>query len=93
MTLVRMVIIFSSEFDIPLINEIINEDDDEPRNEDHILNNSTTTNQGDQHSLVRSPDNVLLDILSSEDDEIVERLQRNIVSKTMTRPFYINPND
>jgi hypothetical protein len=90
---------FSSEFDIPLINEIINEDDDGPRNEDHVLNHSAATNQGDRHSLVQSPDNVLLDIPSgdeeipsSEDDEIVETLQRNIVSRTRTRPFYINPN-
>jgi hypothetical protein len=29
---------------------------------------------------------------SSEDDEIVETLQRNIVSRTRIRPFYINPN-
>jgi hypothetical protein len=88
----------SSDFDIPLMNEIINEDDG-PRNEDHVLNHSTATNQGDRHSLVQSPDNVLLDIPSgdkenpsSEDDEIVETLQRNIVSRTRTRPFYINPN-
>jgi hypothetical protein len=80
------------------MNEIINEDDG-PMNEDHVLNHSTATNQGDQHSLVQSPHNVFLDIPSgdeenpsSEDDEIVETLQRNIVSRTRTRPFYINPN-
>jgi hypothetical protein len=89
---------FSSDFDIPLINKIINEYDG-PRNEYHILNHSYPTNQGNRHSLVQSPDNVLLDIPSgdeenpsSEDGEIVETLQRNIVSRTRTRPFYINPN-
>jgi hypothetical protein len=30
---------------------------------------------------------------SSDDYEIMETLQRNIVSRTRTRPFYINPND
>ena len=83
---------FSSEFDIHIINEIINEDDDGPRNEYHVLSHSAATNQGDCHSLVRSPDNVFLDIPSSEDDEIMDTLQRNIVSRTRTRPFYINPN-
>jgi len=32
------------------------------------------------------------DIPSSDDIQIVERLQRNIVSRTRTRPFHINPN-
>jgi len=32
------------------------------------------------------------DIPPSDDVEIVKRLQRNIVSKMRTRPFYINPN-
>ena len=88
----------SSDFDIPLMNKIINEDDG-PRNEDHVLNHSTATNQGDRCSLVQSPENVFPDIPSgdkenhsSEDDEIVETLQRNIVSRTMSRPFYINPS-
>jgi hypothetical protein len=47
-------------------------------NEDHVLNNLVAIKQGDRHSLVRSPDNVLLDIPSrdkeipsSEDDEIM----------------------
>jgi hypothetical protein len=79
-----------------------NVDDDFPPNDyvdDDVLNHSAATNQGDRHSLVQSPDNVLLDTPcgdkenpSSEDDEIVETLQRNIVSRTRIRPFYINPN-
>jgi hypothetical protein len=88
----------SSDFYILLMNEIINEDDG-PRNEYHVLNNSIATNQGDQHSLVQCPDNVFLDIPfgdkenhSSEDDEIVETLQRSTMSKTKNKPFYINPN-
>jgi hypothetical protein len=88
----------SSDFHISLMNEIINEDDG-PWNEYHVLNNSAAINQGDQHSLVQSLDNVFLDIPSSdkenhssEDDEIVESLQLNIVSRTKTRTFYINPN-
>jgi hypothetical protein len=88
----------SSDFNIPLMNETINEYDG-PRNYDHVLNHSTATNQGDGHSLFQSADNVFLDIPfgdeenpSSEDNEIVETLQRNIVSRTGTRPFYINPN-
>ena len=32
------------------------------------------------------------DIPPSDDVQIVERLQINIVSRTRTRPFYINPN-
>jgi hypothetical protein len=90
---------FSGEFDIPLIIGIINEDDDGPRNEDHVLNHLVAKNQGDQLCLVRSPDNVFLDIPSSheeipssEDDEIVETLQRSIFSRTRDRNFYINPN-
>ena len=39
---------FSSDFDIPLMNKIINEDDG-PRNEDHVLNHSVATNEGDRH--------------------------------------------
>jgi hypothetical protein len=87
---------FSSDFDIPLINEIINEDG--PGNQDHVLNDSGATNQGDRHSLVRSPHNALYDISpsdeeisSSEDDEILETLSKNNVSRSGTRPFYINP--
>jgi hypothetical protein len=89
---------FSSDYYIPFMNNIINEDDG-PRNEYHVLNHSTATYQGDRHSLVQSPDNVFLDIPSgdeenpsSEDDFIVDTLQINIVSRTMTRHFYINPN-
>jgi hypothetical protein len=91
--------LFSSDFNIPLINKIINEYDDGPRNEDHVHNHSTATNQGDSLSLVRSPDNVFLDIpssdneiSSSEDDAIVETLQRSIVSRTRNIDFYINLN-
>jgi hypothetical protein len=66
--------------------------------DDDVLKHSAATNEGDRHSLVQSPDNVLLDTPygdkekpSSEDDEIVETLQRNIVSRTKIRPFYIDP--
>jgi hypothetical protein len=79
-----------------------NFDDDFPPNDDvydDVLYHSAATNEGDRHSLVQSLDNVLLDTHcgdkekpSSEDDEIVETLQRNIVSRTSIRPFYINPN-
>jgi hypothetical protein len=62
-------------------------------------NNSAATNQVDRHSLVQSPHNVFLDTpcgdeenCSSEDDEIVDTLQRNIVYRTKIIHFYINPN-
>jgi hypothetical protein len=57
---------FPTEFDIPLSDEISNEDDDGPRNEDHVLSHSSVTIQGGQHSLVGSPNNVEYDY--SEDD-------------------------
>jgi hypothetical protein len=71
--------------------------DDFPPNDyvdDDVVNHSIATNEGDQHSLVQSLDNVFLDTPcgdkenpSSEDDEIIETLQINIVSRTMIRPF------
>jgi hypothetical protein len=67
--------------------------------DDDVLNHLATTNEDDRHSLVQYPDNVFLvtpcghkENPSSEDDEIMETLQRNIVSRTRIRPFYINPN-
>jgi hypothetical protein len=43
---------FFSDFDIPLIDKIINEDDDGIKNDDHVLNHLVATNQGGRHSLV-----------------------------------------
>jgi hypothetical protein len=40
----------SIDFDIPLMNKINNEDDG-PRNEYHVLNHLAATNQYNQHSL------------------------------------------
>jgi hypothetical protein len=88
---------FPTEFDIPLNDEIRNEDDDGPRNEDHVLSHSSATIQGG-HSLVGSPNNVEYDyseddippseedILDREDDDIpiniMETIQRSIASMT-----------
>ena len=43
--------VVDDDLDISLLNEIINEDDDGPRNGDHVLNHSGATNQGDQNLL------------------------------------------
>jgi hypothetical protein len=95
-TFLHVIVLLNDDFDISLLNEIINEDDDGPRNGDHVLNHSGATNQGDQQSLVRSPRNSMYDysendIPPSDDVQIVERLQRNIMSMTRSIPFYINP--
>jgi len=52
---------FPIEFNISLNGEIKNENDDGPRNEDHVLSHQSVTIWGGQHSLVWSPSNVEYD--------------------------------
>jgi hypothetical protein len=79
------------------VNSGNNFDDDFPPNyyvDNDVLKHHVATNEGHRHSLDQSPHNVLFDTPrddkenpSSGDDEIMETLQRNIVSRTMIRHY------